>query len=74
MAVPALPLLTTKLHAPRRRGLVARPRLSGRLDPRDPPTLTLVSNLWLFGLAGLTMWLIEMAWIRATYRCSSNGP
>lgn len=27
------------------------------------PVLTLVSNLWLFGMAGLAMWLVEMAWI-----------
>jgi len=27
------------------------------------PTVTLVSNLWIFGVAGLAMWLIEMAWI-----------
>jgi LuxR family maltose regulon positive regulatory protein len=36
------PLLTTKLHVPRRRrGLVARPRLSERLDRNA--ALTLVS-------------------------------
>ena len=27
------------------------------------PVLTLVSNLWLFGMWGLAMWLVEMAWI-----------
>jgi stearoyl-CoA desaturase (delta-9 desaturase) len=27
------------------------------------PTLTLVTNVWLFGTAGLVMWLVEMAWI-----------
>jgi stearoyl-CoA desaturase (delta-9 desaturase) len=27
------------------------------------PVATLVSNAWLFGVAGLAMWLIEMAWI-----------
>jgi stearoyl-CoA desaturase (delta-9 desaturase) len=27
------------------------------------PVVTLVSNLWLFGVAGLAMWLVEMAWI-----------
>jgi stearoyl-CoA desaturase (delta-9 desaturase) len=27
------------------------------------PTLTLVTNVWLFGVAGLGMWLVEMAWI-----------
>ena len=27
------------------------------------PVLTLVTNLWIFGMWGLGMWLIEMAWI-----------
>ncbi len=27
------------------------------------PVLTLVSNLWLFGIWGMAMWLAEMAWI-----------
>jgi len=27
------------------------------------PVVTLVSNLWLFGVPGLAMWLVEMAWI-----------
>src|SRR5689334_2675467 len=27
------------------------------------PVATLVSNAWLFGVAGLAMWLVEMAWI-----------
>jgi stearoyl-CoA desaturase (delta-9 desaturase) len=27
------------------------------------PVLTLVTNAWLFGVAGLGMWLVEMAWI-----------
>jgi len=27
------------------------------------PTFTLVTNLWLFGMPGLAMWLVEMAWI-----------
>lgn len=27
------------------------------------PVVTLVSNAWLFGVAGLFMWLVEMAWI-----------
>jgi stearoyl-CoA desaturase (delta-9 desaturase) len=27
------------------------------------PVLTLITNLWLFGIAGLPMWLVEMAWI-----------
>lgn len=40
----AVPLVTTKLHAPRRRrGLVPRPRLSSRIAGTDRPALTLVS-------------------------------
>jgi stearoyl-CoA desaturase (delta-9 desaturase) len=27
------------------------------------PVLTLITNLWLFGMWGLPMWLVEMAWI-----------
>ncbi len=27
------------------------------------PVVTLVTNVWLFGTAGLAMWLVEMAWI-----------
>ncbi|PYR48632.1 MAG: hypothetical protein DMF89_15195 [Acidobacteria bacterium] len=27
------------------------------------PMFTLVTNAWLFGVAGLAMWLVEMAWI-----------
>jgi stearoyl-CoA desaturase (delta-9 desaturase) len=27
------------------------------------PVFTLISNAWLFGAAGLAMWLVEMAWI-----------
>src|SRR5262245_41970549 len=27
------------------------------------PVLTLGTNLWFFGMAGLVMWLVEMAWI-----------
>ena len=27
------------------------------------PVVTLVTNLWFFGVAGLPMWLVEMAWI-----------
>ena len=38
------PLLTTKLHVPRRRrGLVTRPRLGGRLDGSRDRALTLLS-------------------------------
>lgn len=39
----SIPLLETKLHAPRRRGVVDRPRLRDRLDLLDQPALTLVS-------------------------------
>ena len=39
-----IPLLETKLHAPRRRGgIVPRPRLQARRDRRTPPALTVVS-------------------------------
>ncbi len=27
------------------------------------PVMTLVTNLWIFGMWGLAMWLVEMAWI-----------
>jgi LuxR family maltose regulon positive regulatory protein len=44
MADSTIPLLETKLHAPRhRRGTVSRPRLRERLDRREQPALTLVS-------------------------------
>jgi LuxR family maltose regulon positive regulatory protein len=43
MATAAIPLLETKVHPPRRRAVVARPRLRVRLDDRDRPALTLVS-------------------------------
>jgi len=49
MALSAVPLLETKLHAPRRRGVVDRPRLRARLDRGDQPTLTLVSAAAGFG-------------------------
>jgi LuxR family transcriptional regulator, maltose regulon positive regulatory protein len=53
------PLLTTKLHAPRRRrGLVARPRLIERLSRGDEAALTLVSAPAGFGKTTvLTDWL-----------------
>ncbi|MGY1680528.1 LuxR C-terminal-related transcriptional regulator [Geodermatophilus sp. SYSU D01176] len=53
------PLLTTKLHVPRRRrGLVVRPRLSERLDRADEAALTLVSAPAGFGKTTLlTEWL-----------------
>ena len=55
----ASPLLETKLHVPRRRrGLVARPRLSERLDRRAESALTLVSAPAGFGKTTLlTEWL-----------------
>lgn len=39
----SIPLLTTKLHAPRRRSVLDRPRLRDRLIQGDQPALTLVS-------------------------------
>ncbi|MGY1771004.1 LuxR C-terminal-related transcriptional regulator [Blastococcus sp. SYSU D00813] len=53
------PLLTTKLHRPRRRrGLVPRPRLAERLDRGRDATLTLVSAPAGFGKSTvLTEWL-----------------
>src|SRR3954453_7464478 len=53
------PLLTTKLHMPRRRrGLVARPRLDDRLSRGDEAALTLVSAPPGFGKTTvLTEWL-----------------
>ncbi len=44
-----IPLVETKLHAPRRRGFVRRPRLRDRLDRREQPALTLVSAAAGFG-------------------------
>src|SRR3712207_430776 len=57
------PLLTTKLHAPRRRrGLVARPRLIERLSRGDEAALTLVSAPAGFGKTTvLTDWLSAAA-------------
>lgn len=44
MAKDTIPLLETKLHAPRRHhGVVARPRLAQRLHASDLPALTLIS-------------------------------
>ena len=55
------PLLTTKLHVPRRRrGLVARPRLSERLSLGDEVALTLVSAPAGFGMTtALLEWLSD---------------
>ncbi|MCU1463807.1 MAG: ATP-dependent transcriptional regulator, MalT-like, LuxR family [Acidimicrobiales bacterium] len=41
--MPDAPLLETKLHAPRRRSVVPRPRVAARLQQADAPPLTLVS-------------------------------
>jgi LuxR family maltose regulon positive regulatory protein len=49
VAGPSVPLLATKLHAPRRRGVVPRPRLREQLDRRGQPALTLVSAAAGFG-------------------------
>jgi LuxR family maltose regulon positive regulatory protein len=57
------PLLTTKLHVPRRRrGLVARPRLSERLSSGNEAALTLVSAPAGFGKTTvLTEWLSTLS-------------
>ncbi len=62
-AVVMSPLLTTKLHPPRRRrGLVPRPRLAERLDRGRDSTLTLVSAPAGFGKSTvLTEWLAAAA-------------
>ena len=67
----AAPLLATKLHVPRRRrGMVARPRLSERLDGGGEAALTLVSAPAGFGKTTLlTEWLAaagdgrSVAWV-----------
>src|SRR5215207_2853176 len=71
----ASPLLATKLHVPRRRrGLVARPRLSTRLDEARQVTLTLVSAPAGFGKTTLlTEWLaaadgLSTAWLSLDQR------
>lgn len=49
-----IPLLETRLHAPRRRhGIVDRPRLRERLERREQPALTLVSAPAGFGKSTL---------------------
>jgi LuxR family maltose regulon positive regulatory protein len=53
MANTLLPLLETKIHPPRRRGALARPRLRERLDQREQPPLTLVSAPAGFGKSTL---------------------
>jgi LuxR family maltose regulon positive regulatory protein len=59
MSAPAVPLLETKLHVPRRRrGVVARARLDQRLDPDALPALALVSAPAGFGKTTLlTEWI-----------------
>jgi LuxR family transcriptional regulator, maltose regulon positive regulatory protein len=73
------PLLATKLHVPRRRrSLLARPRLSGRLDHAGEVTLTLVSAPAGFGKTTLlTEWLAAaegrpVAWLSLDRR--DNDP
>src|SRR3954447_13485714 len=54
MADGPIPLVETRLHAPRRRrAIVHRPRLRDRLDLREPPVLTLVSAPAGFGKSTL---------------------
>ena len=76
MAEPSVPLLETKLHAPRRRGVVARPRLRDRLDRRDQPALTLVSAAAGFGKTTLVAeWFADgpaTAWLSLDAR--DNDP
>jgi ATP/maltotriose-dependent transcriptional regulator MalT len=57
--VAGVPLIEAKFHVPRgRRGVVARPRLEARLDPRRLPALTLVSAPAGFGKTTLVAeWL-----------------
>lgn len=76
MAETSVPLLETKLHAPRRRGVVARPRLRDRLDRRDQPALTLVSAAAGFGKTTLVAeWFADgpaTAWLSLDRR--DNDP
>ena len=76
MPEPSVPLLETKLHAPRRRGVVARPRLRDRLDRRDQPALTLVSAAAGFGKTTLVAeWFADgpaTAWLSLDRR--DNDP
>ena len=73
------PVLTTKLHVPRRRrGLVARPRLTERLSGGDEAALTLISAPAGFGKTTLlTEWLaavngLTTAWLSLDQR--DNDP
>jgi len=76
MAEPSVPLLETKLHAPRRRGVVARPRLRARLERRELPPLTLVSAAAGFGKTTLVAeWFADgpaTAWLSLDTR--DNDP
>ncbi len=71
-----IPLVETKLHAPRRRGVVARPRLRDRLSRRGPPSLTLVSAAAGFGKTTLVAdWFADgpaTAWLSLDRR--DNDP
>lgn len=76
MPEPFVPLLATKLHAPRRRRVMARPRLRERLDRRDQPALTLVSAAAGFGKTTLVAdWFADgpaTAWLSLDTR--DNDP
>lgn len=76
MGEGSIPLLATKLHAPRRRPTMSRPRLQLRLDPRDQPTLTLVSAGAGFGKTTLVAeWFADhpaMGWLSLDER--DNDP
>jgi LuxR family maltose regulon positive regulatory protein len=76
MPEPSVPLVETKLHAPRRRGVVARPRLRARLDRRDQPALTLVAAAAGFGKTTLVAeWFADgpaTAWLSLDRR--DNDP
>ena len=76
MVNSTIPLVETKLHAPRRRGVVARPRLRERLDRRGQPRLTLVSAAAGFGKTTLVAdWFADgpaTAWLSLDRR--DNDP
>ena len=76
MDEPSVPLLATKLHAPRRRRVVDRPRLRAPLDRGDHPALTLVSAPAGFGKTTLVaQWFADRpgsAWLSLDRR--DNDP
>lgn len=77
MADAMIPLLETKLHAPRRRrGTVARSRLRDRLERGDQPALTVVSAAAGFGKTTLVAdWVADRpgtAWVSLDQR--DNDP